>query len=89
MNLQQSIDLDRTVTMLDARLGPVLDAQSREALNRVSFLMSEIRHFAVCWADAPEAAAGLALCNDMSIQDALRKVRESCIDRLVQTIRPE
>lgn len=89
MKLQQIIDLDRTAVMLNARLGPVLDEQCREALERLTFLMSEIRHFAVCWADAPEAAAARALCNGTDIKTALREVHGACIDRLVQTIRPE
>lgn len=80
MNLQQIIDLDRAIISISARMGPLLDADYREALERASSLLSEVRHFAVCWDDSksPDMPEGYQL-----------KLRQASIDRLVQVVRPD
>lgn len=81
MDLQKTIDVERSLVAIEARLGPLLDENYRDALMRVSSIMAEVRHFAVCWADASEI--------EKTDREAARDHRECCITRLVQTIRPD
>lgn len=82
MNLRTIIDTEAALQRLNVRLGSMLEPDMRESLERAASIMAEVRHFAVCWADA--AVMG-------SSEDAARVIsaRQSCIDRLVQTVRPE
>lgn len=81
MNLDKIIQTERALASLEARLGAVLDPDYREALSRVTAIMAEVRHFAVCWADAAEI--------EKEDRERARDHRECTITRLVQTIRPD
>lgn len=89
MNLQQIQQVERSLSAIEARLGPLLDPDYREALKRVDSIMAEVRHFAVCWADAPDSAQARSLACRIPYNEALQEVRTTIIDRLVQTIRPD
>lgn len=81
MDLQKTIDVERSLVAIEARLGPLLDEHYRDALQRVASIMAEVRHFAVCWADATES--------EKESRGYAQALREASIDRLVQTIRPD
>ena len=81
MNLQKTTDVERKLVAIEARLGPLLDADFREALQRVSSVMAEVRHFAVTWMDAAEV--------ERADREKARDLRDEAITRLIQTIRPD
>lgn len=89
MNLQKTIQVERSLVAIEARLGPLLDPDYREALARVSSIMAEIRHFAVCWEDASAGAELFAKSKGIKHSEALHELRQVVIDRLIQTIRPD
>lgn len=82
MNLRTITDTEAAMQRLNVRLGSMLEPDMRESLERAVSILAEVRHFAVCWADA--AVMG-------SHEEAARVVasRQASIDRLVQTVRPE
>lgn len=76
MNLRTMLDTEAAISRLNVRLGSMLEPDMREGLERCASLMAELRHFAVCWKDSEESAR-------------MDVTRQACIDRLVQTVRPE
>lgn len=80
MTLDQIIQLHRTINSLNARLGPVLDEDHREALDKAASIVAEVRHFAVCWKDSTSDAVFIGRGQE---------IRQACIDRLVQVVRPD
>lgn len=81
MTLDQIIQLHRTINSLSARLVPVLDEDYREALDKAASILAEVRHFAVCWEDSVKGG----FVGD----ERGREIRQACIDRLVQVVRPD
>lgn len=81
MDMQKTIQTEALIASLEGRLGPVLDADYREALFRARNIMAEVRHFAVTWMDALEI--------EKECRASAKDIREEAITRLVQTIRPD
>jgi len=79
MNLQDIIRQEYALRSVISRLTPLLQPDLREALERADFVAAEMRHFAVCWADAD--ATGNT--------DFIIKTRRELQGRLMQIAIPE
>jgi len=79
MNLQAIIDQERALRAVISRINPLLQPDLRDALDRAEFVAAEMRHFAVCWADAD--ATGNT--------DFIIKTRRELQGRLMQIAIPE
>lgn len=84
MNLQQIINIERNIASLESRLAPLLEPDTRDALNRTRGWAAEVRHFAVCFDDIDKAQAAGQMDQDRGAQ-----LREEAITRLVQSFRPD
>jgi hypothetical protein len=89
MNIQKIIDTERAIDRLEARLAGMLEPGMCEALQIARQWVAEVRHFAVCWSEAPAAGAAIAAAHNVEPSEGLRIARGAYIDRLVQTFRPE
>ena len=83
MKLSQIITADRAAQRLITCLGPLLEPEARDDLQRIASMVSEVRQFAVSWVHARdvEASAGW--------EDHAAQMREEAITRLVQYCSPE
>ena len=79
MKLQDIIDQERALRAVVSRLTPLLQPDLRAALERAEFIAVEMRHFAVCWADAD--ATGNT--------DFIMRTRRELQGRLMQLAIPE
>ena len=79
MKLQDIIDQERALRAVVSRLTPLLQPDLRAALERAEFIAVEMRHFAVCWADADATGN----------RDFISATRRELQGRLMQLAIPE
>lgn len=81
MNLQRIIQAETCLRRLESRLGCLLEPVLQSELNDAYAVLAEVRHFAVCWEDSKAL--------DKDNREQALKHRQACIDRLVQSLRPD
>jgi hypothetical protein len=58
MNLQKVIAADSAMQRIDARLSSLFESELRADFQRAAWIISEVRHYAVCMDDARGMPAG-------------------------------
>lgn len=82
MDLSRIIQAENCLDRLEARLGSLLERELHAELLDAKSILTEVRHFAVCWSDADEQDV-------QGDESSAGTIRHTAITRLVQTLRPD